>query len=143
MYKEFNKSARPPIYDPDEFEKLCARAGAHTIFNSILSAMTGDRHSSERVATNKKRTVAILYKLCYGLNQVCNWLQTDHAVFLKHSNINQEGLQTEQAMGSSCSKSKVDQMIVGQGRSVHISTYARAYNLKSLKYKYYKKTLKK
>ena len=111
MYKEFTKSARPPIYDPDECETLCARAGAHTIFNYILSAMTDDRHSSERLATNKKRTVAILHKLCY-----CNWLQTDNAVFLKHSNINQEGLETEKAMGSSCSRSKVDQMIMGMSQ---------------------------
>ena len=70
--------------------------------------MTGDRHSSGRVATNKKRIIAILYKLCYGLNRVCNWLQTDHSVFLKHFNINQEGLETEKAMESFCSRSKVD-----------------------------------
>ena len=48
MYKEFHK--KPPIYDPDEFEVLCPRAGAKTIFNSILSAMTHERHSTERVA---------------------------------------------------------------------------------------------
>ena len=66
MYKEFHK--KPPIYDPDEFEALCTRAGANTIFNSILSAMIDERHSTERIALNRKRTVTILYNLCYGLS---------------------------------------------------------------------------
>ena len=105
MYKEFHK--KPPIYDPDEFEALCTRAGANTIFNSILSAMIDERHSTERIALNRKRTVTILYKLCYGLSQVCNWLQTDHSMYLRLSNINMEGLQTEQVMGGACSRSKV------------------------------------
>ena len=113
MYQEFTKSGNPPIYDSDAFQTLCTRAGAPNIFNAILNAMTDSRHSSDRVAVNKQRTVAILYNLCYGLSQVSNWLQADHAIFLKQSNINQEGLETEKVMGHTCSKSKVNKMITG------------------------------
>ncbi|XP_028515844.1 uncharacterized protein LOC114575348 [Exaiptasia diaphana] len=117
MYQEFTISAKPPIYDAVEFEKFCDRVGAHKIFNSILSAMTDERHSSERIAFNKKRTVVILYKLCYGLSQLCNWLQTDHAVFLKNSNVNKEALITQRVMGNSCSKTKTNDMILAMYQS--------------------------
>ena len=107
LYQEFTVHKRPPIYDPDEFENLCHSAGAQNIFDTILSAMTGPRHSRERQQTNRKRTVAIIYKLCYGLSQVCNWFQTDHALFLKESNLNQKGLETEREMGNSCCRRKI------------------------------------
>lgn len=51
--------------------------------------MTDERPPTERIALNRKRTVTILYKLRYGLSQVCNWLRT------------------EQVMGGACSRSKV------------------------------------
>ena len=82
MYKRFAIAGKRPIYDPDEFQELCADAGAPTIFSTTLASMTDSRHSEERIQVNKKRTVAIIYKLCYGLSQVCNWRQTDHALFL-------------------------------------------------------------
>lgn len=82
MYKRFAIAGKRPIYNPEEFQELCADAGAPTIFSTILAAMTDSRHSKERIQANKKQTVAIIYKLCYGLSQVCNWLQTDHALFL-------------------------------------------------------------
>ena len=81
MYKEFTKLGRPPVYDPEEFELLCHRAGAKSIFKTIADAMTTERQSKEREIANRKRAVSIIYKLCYGLSQVCNWLQTDHALF--------------------------------------------------------------
>ena len=90
MYQEFTLRRRPPIYDPKEFQIFCRSAGAPTIFDTILNAMTDLRHSQLRLGTNEKRTVAIIYKLCYGVSQVCNWLQTDHALFLKESNLTKE-----------------------------------------------------
>lgn len=51
MYKEFHK--KPTIHDPDEFEALCTRAGANTIFNSILSPMTDERHD-QRVKHSRR-----------------------------------------------------------------------------------------
>ena len=64
--------------------------------------MTSERHSEDRIKTNQQRTVAILYTLCFGLSQVCNWLQTDNAIFLHQSNLNQHGLDTVRQMGGSC-----------------------------------------
>ena len=111
MYKDFTVSGQPPIYDPDQFQLCCMRAGANTIFDNILSAMTDLRHSRERAAANRGRAVAIIYKLSYGLSQVCNWFQTDHSIFLKQANVNNEGLEIEQVMRGSCSKSKVNSII--------------------------------
>ena len=73
----------------------------------LLNAMTDLIHSQLRLGTNEKRTVAIIYKLCYGLSQVCNWLQTDHALFLKDSNLNQRGLEAQREMGNSCCRRRV------------------------------------
>ena len=72
--------------------------------------MTDSRHPEERIQANKKRTVAIIYKLCYGLSQVCNWRQTDHAVFLKQSNLNQDGIELQHVMGSSCCRHTVNRI---------------------------------
>ena len=108
MYQEFTLRRRPPIYDPKEFQIFCRSAGAPTIFDTILNAMTDLRHSQLRLGTNEKRTVAIIYKLCYGLSQVCNWLQTDHALFLKDSNLNQRGLEAQREMGNSCCRRRVN-----------------------------------
>ena len=94
MYHEFTISSQAPIYDPDEFKAFCISAGATTIFDTVLAAMTSERHSEDIVKTNQQRTVAILYALCFGLNQVSNWLQTDNAIFLHQSNLNQHGLDT-------------------------------------------------
>ena len=91
MYHEFTISSQAPIYDPEEFKAFCISAGATTIFDTVLAAMTSERHSEDRIKTNQQRTVAILYTLCFGLSQVCNWLQTDNAIFLHQSNLNQHG----------------------------------------------------
>ena len=92
MYHEFTISSQAPIYDPEEFKAFCISAGATTIFDTVLAVMTSERHSEDRIKTNQQRTVAILYTLCFGLSQVCNWLQTNNAIFLHQSNLNQHGL---------------------------------------------------
>jgi len=40
MYKQFAIAGKRPIYDPEEFQELCADAGAPTIFPTILAVMT-------------------------------------------------------------------------------------------------------
>lgn len=112
MYYEFTTLKKPAVYEPDEFEKLCLKAGASTIFNTILDAMTNERHSISRTSENRKRTVAIIYKLCFGLSQVCNWMQTDHGLYLKMCNLNQEGIQTQHVMGGSCSKTTTNERMI-------------------------------
>ena len=61
-------------------------------FNTVLAVMTSERHSEDRIKTSKQRTVATVYTLCYGLNQVCNWLMTENVIFLHQSNLNQYNL---------------------------------------------------
>ena len=102
MYHEFTISSRTPIYDPEEFKAFSISAVATTIFDTVLAAMTSERHSEDRIKTNQQRRVAILYKLCFGLSQVCNWLQTDDAVFLHQSDLNQQDFDTVRKMGGSC-----------------------------------------
>ena len=69
MYSEVMVLRQSPIEYPVQFELLCQRAGANTIFHNILSSMTDHRHSGERVVGNEQRAVAIMYKLYYGLSQ--------------------------------------------------------------------------
>ena len=94
----------PPIYNPDRFAEFCHSAGAKSIFNHILMAVTSERHSSSQMELNKRRTVSIIYKMCYCLSQLCNIMQVDHAMYLNSNNINQEGMDTEFQLGNACSK---------------------------------------
>ena len=73
-----------------------------TIFDTALAAMISEGHSEDRIKTNQHWTLTILYTLCFGLSQVCNWLQTDNAIFLHQTNLNQHGLDTVRHMGGSC-----------------------------------------
>ena len=63
MYKEFTKNKIKPIYNTNEFKKFCKEAGAPSLFDGILSAVTSSRHSEDRVQLNEKRVVAIIYTL--------------------------------------------------------------------------------
>ena len=93
-----------PIYEPDQFAEFCQSAGAKNIFHHILTAVTSDRHSSTRKELNKRRTVSIVYKMCYCLSQLWNTIQVDHAMYLNSNNINQEGMDTEYQLGNTCSR---------------------------------------
>ena len=110
IYQEFVVHQKPTIYDPDEFAQFCLSAGAGQIFNHILEGVTSERHSEERRELNKRRTVSVIYKMCYCLSQVCNVMQVDHALYLHSSNINQEGIDTEYQLGNSCCRKKSNKM---------------------------------
>jgi len=43
MYKRFAIDGNCPLYDPEEFKELCAKAGARTTLFAILGAMTNTR----------------------------------------------------------------------------------------------------
>ena len=51
MYLELTISSQAPIYDPEEFKVFCISAGANTIFDTVLAAVTTERHSEDRVST--------------------------------------------------------------------------------------------
>ena len=74
--------------------------------------MTSSRHSEERILLNHKRTVAILYQLCFGLSQKCNFFQEDNGLFLHLSNLTQSGIETQRVLGTSCSSK-----VVGRNRT--------------------------
>ena len=65
--------------------------------------MTSSRHSEGRISLNRKRTVVILYQLCFGFSQKCNFFQEDNGLFLKFCNLSQSGLETQRQLGTSCS----------------------------------------
>ena len=97
------KDKHPPIYDPSKFFEFCSLAGAANIYNFVLSCMTSSRHSEERTLLNQKRTVAILYQLCFGYSQKCNFFQEDNGLFLKFCNLSQSGIETQRQLGTSVS----------------------------------------
>ena len=110
MYQEFTVASKEPIYDPLKLKLFCS-SGAPRLFDAILDAMTDLSHSSDRVELNKKRTVAMLYQLCFVLSQKCNWYQCDHAVFLKDCHLNQQGLNAERLVGSTCNRQNTNEIL--------------------------------
>ena len=54
--------------------------------------MADPTHSADSIGLNKKQIVAILYQLCYGLSEKCNWFECDNTVFLKDYHLSQQGL---------------------------------------------------
>jgi len=105
------KEKKPPVYDPESFQNLCISAGSTKLFDTLLNSMTAPRHSVDRIQMNKKRVVSMIYKMCYSLSQTCNLFEIDHALYLKSSNINQEGIDTEHNLGHSCSRRTVDSQL--------------------------------
>ena len=104
IYSELIANKGIHVYQPKMFREFRISAGATNIFDAILDAITSARHSAEPINLNKKRTVSVIYNLCYCLSQACNTLQTDHALYLRNCNINQEGRLTEHIMGLSCAR---------------------------------------
>ena len=49
--------------------------------------MASSHHLSERNILNQKCTVAILYQLCLGYSQKCNFFKEDNGLFLKFCNL--------------------------------------------------------
>ena len=111
VYTEFITKKETHLYDPDTFREFCFSAGATKLFDSILSAVTTSRHSSDPIDLNKKRVVSVIYNMCYCLSQACNPLQIDHALYLRSSQINQDGLETEHIMGHSCARRTVNNVV--------------------------------
>ena len=101
-YATAKKNKHPPIYEPAEFFKFCSLHGAENLFNFVLASTTSSRHSADRILLNRKRTVAILYQLCFGLSQKCNFLQ-DNGLFLQFCNLSQTGIEIQRLLGTSCS----------------------------------------
>ena len=101
----------PTIYDPDEFQQFCVTVGAPTLFTTLLSAVTSERHSEKRINVNKKRIVSVIYTLCSCLSQQCNNLQVDHGLYLHSSRINQEGIDTQHQLGNTCCRRTVNNLL--------------------------------
>ena len=117
IYQEFTVASKEQIYDPLKLKLFCISSGAPRLFDAILDAMTDPSHSSVRIELNKKRTVVMLYQLCYGLSQKCNWYQCDHAVFLK------DCLSAERLVGSTCNRQNTNEILhhlsSGNARSIN------------------------
>ena len=117
QYKHVNTQRELPVYSPEEFYKICQKAKAANVYNLILECMSSNRHSKEGTEVNMHRVVSILYQMCYGLSQKCDFFQQDNGLFLKFSHLTDEGLETQRNLGTSCSSRVI---------SRNIATYASA-----------------
>ena len=104
IYSELVLKKEGNIYEPHKFREFCISAGANKLFDTILSAITTPRQSTDRTNLNQKRVVSIIYNLCYCLSQTCYPLQIDHALYLRSSQVNQEGMETEHILCSTNNK---------------------------------------
>ena len=104
LLRHCQKNKQPPIYEPAEFFKFGSLHGAANLFNFVLASMTSSRHSADSILLKRKRTVAILYQLCFGLSQKCNFLQEDNGLFLEICNLSQTGVETPASFGQKLPK---------------------------------------
>ena len=82
-----------PMYDSIKLKLVCVSSGAPRLFDAVQGGVTDPSHSADTIGLNiKKQIVAILYQLCYGLSQKCNWFECDHAVLPNDCHLNQQGL---------------------------------------------------
>ena len=79
-----------PMYDSIKF--VCVSSGVPRLFDAVQDGAADPSNSADRIGLNKKQTVTILYHLCYGLSEKCNWFECDNAVVLKVYHLNQQGL---------------------------------------------------
>ena len=91
--QEFLK--RKPEYDPEKLLQFCKKNEAPTLFTTLHNAMLParlDRIAEERRKAIARQTVAIIYMMCYGQSQMCNWFQRDMSDFLYYHGMNDGGL---------------------------------------------------
>ena len=123
LYKHVNTPKELSVYSPDEFYKICQKAKAANVYNLILECMSSNRHSKERTEVNKHRVVSILYQMCYGLSQKCDFFQQDNGLFLKFSHLTHEGLETQCNLGTSCSS-----RVISRNKATYASTNPSVFN---------------
>ena len=84
-------SSEPIMYDSIKLTLVCVSSEAPRLFDAVQYGVTDPSHSADSIGLNEKQIVAILYQLCYGLSQKCNWFECDDAVVLKDCQLNQQG----------------------------------------------------
>ena len=89
---EFMVASSEPMYDSIKLKLVCVSSGAPRLFDAVQDGVTDPSHSADSIGLNKKQIVAILYQLCYGLSEKCNWFECDDAVVLNDYHLNQQGL---------------------------------------------------
>ena len=104
---------------PHKFREFCISVGANKLFDRILSEVATPRQSTDLANLNQKRVVSVIYNLCYCLGQTCNSLQIDHALYLRSSQVNQEGKETKHIMKTlySCARRTINNIIKAMSES--------------------------
>ena len=117
-----------PMYDSIKLKLVCVSSGAPRLFDAVQDGVTDPSHSADSIGLNEKQIVAILYELCYGLSEKCNWFECDHAVVLKDCHLNQQDLVLSISQGapatgkrqmkffhklSSCNTRNVNELVSG------------------------------
>ena len=81
-----------PMYDSMKLKLVCVSSGVPRLFDAVQDGVADPSHSADSIGLNKKQIVSILYQLCYGLSEKCNWFECDNTVVLKDYHLNQQGL---------------------------------------------------
>ena len=79
------------MYDSIKLKLVCVSSGVLRLFDAVQAGVADPSHSADSIGLNKQ-IVAILYQLCYGLSEKCNWFECDNAVIFKDYHLNQQRL---------------------------------------------------
>ena len=88
---EFMLASSEPMYDSRKLKLVCVSSGVPRLFDAVQYGVTDPSHSTDSIGFNKKQIVAILYQLCNGLSEKCNWFECDDALILNDCHLNQQG----------------------------------------------------
>ena len=66
LWTRYGHSDEKPPFDPQHVKSVCNDAGATTLFEIVLNAMTTTEHTAGRRSLNDKNVVAVLYMLVFG-----------------------------------------------------------------------------
>ena len=95
-----------PMYDSIRLKLVSVSSGAPRLFDAVQDGVTVPSNSADSIGLNKKQTVAILYQLCYGLSQKCNWFECGRCSRPQGLSPESTGLSAGHLIGSSWNRQK-------------------------------------
>ena len=86
---------------------------APRLFDAVQDGVTNPSHSADSIGLNKKQIDAILYQLCYGWSEKCNWFKYDDVCDVCRPQwLSPESTRfsAEHLIGSSCNRQKANEI---------------------------------
>ncbi|XP_065054170.1 uncharacterized protein LOC135682973 [Rhopilema esculentum] len=105
LWSKYGHNDQQPPFDPEAVKVMCQDAGATSIFQTLLEAMSVQEQTPSKLLQNEKKVVAALYMLVFGQSQKASWFQKVLSQRVVGKGISETGLSILNKSGVSVSKS--------------------------------------